>query len=188
MNVSAPQRRHSETIFADTTATGAHVRSKDIGTRFESAVVGYLRPNGFPHAERRALAGSLDKGDVTGVPGVVFECKGGDVAKRASDTQIAAWMTETDTERRNAGADIGILVMARAGVGASRAGLNWAVIDARYVLGPQFAARQLRLHLSTAVIWLRGNGYGEPLSFEWSTSKRPTAAPEAVVSVVEAGQ
>lgn len=50
-------------------------KSRDRGTRWESAIVGYLQEHGFPYAERRALAGALDKGDVTGVPGVMVEAK-----------------------------------------------------------------------------------------------------------------
>ena len=64
-------------------------RSKDIGTRAEAAVVRYLCANGWANAERRALRGSADWGDVTGTPGLVWEVKGGDAAKDASDNQIA---------------------------------------------------------------------------------------------------
>ena len=39
-------------------------RSKDIGTRAEAAVVRYLCANGWANAERRALRGSADWGDV----------------------------------------------------------------------------------------------------------------------------
>ena len=35
-------------------------RSKDIGTRAETAVVRYLAAHGFPAAERRALHGATD--------------------------------------------------------------------------------------------------------------------------------
>ena len=59
-------------------------RPKDIGTAAETAVVRFLRDNGFPLAERRALHGSTDRGDITGTPGLVWEVKGGDAAKTAS--------------------------------------------------------------------------------------------------------
>ena len=51
-------------------------RSKQVGTRAESAVVSYLRGI-WPHAERRTLSGQYDKGDVSpgnGLP-VVVEVK-----------------------------------------------------------------------------------------------------------------
>lgn len=89
------------------------MRPKDIGTRAESAVVAFLKVNGFPLAERRALHGGTDLGDITGTPGLVWEVKGGEAAKTASDGQIAAWLDETERERTNAGAAYGFLVVAR---------------------------------------------------------------------------
>ena len=73
--------------------------AKARGTRWESAVVDFLRERGFPHVERRALAGALDKGDITGIPGVVIECKS------QARHSLAEWADETEQERINAGAD-----------------------------------------------------------------------------------
>ena len=50
-------------------------RERAKGTAWESALVKWLRANGFPHAERRALHGAHDKGDITGIPGLVIEAK-----------------------------------------------------------------------------------------------------------------
>jgi hypothetical protein len=139
-------------------------RPRDIGTIAESATVRYLQANGFPHAERRALRGAYDCGDVTGCPGLVFEVKGGQAARTASDGQVSLWLEETETERVNARADIGILVLQRGGIGPANAGRWWAV--APY---PSFFYNALghgdiaiRLHLADAVRLLRANGYGEP--------------------------
>ena len=49
-------------------------KSKVRGTRWESGVVAFLQEHGYPHAERRALAGAQDKGDVL-LPGLMIECK-----------------------------------------------------------------------------------------------------------------
>lgn len=49
--------------------------SKQKGTTAESAVVAYLRGCGVEHAERRALHGSADLGDIAGIPGVIIEVK-----------------------------------------------------------------------------------------------------------------
>lgn len=99
---------------------------KAIGTAAETAVVRYLAAHGFPAAERRALHGATDLGDVTGTPGLVWEVKGGDAAKDASDNQIADWMDEAQTEAGNAGATYGFLIVAR-----RRKNVRdwWAVID-----------------------------------------------------------
>lgn len=150
-------------------------RPKQIGTAAETAVVRTLRTLGFPHAERRALTGALDQGDITGCPGLVFEVKGGEAAKVASDAQITAWLAETEAERLNAGADIGVLVLQRRGVGASNAGRWWAVVwlhDICHARGQDCPVRPAcevfrevpaRLLLADVTTLLRAAGYGEPL-------------------------
>lgn len=148
-------------------------RPKQIGTSAETAVVRAIRTRGFPHAERRALAGALDLGDLTGTPGICWESKGGDAAKDASDGQIAAWMVETERERVNAGASIGVLVTQRRGVGAANAHRWWAWLPlwqvAELANGTDFYvhanARNIpvRMLLDDACTLLRAAGYGEPL-------------------------
>lgn len=132
------------------------MRPKDIGTRAETAVVKYLRDHGFPHAERRALAGALDKGDITGTPGIVWEVKGGEAAKTASDGQILKWLEETDREAENAGTLYGVLIVQR----SRKATGSWWAVDS----WPLKGQRGMRLHLlSDYVRSLRLDGFGEPL-------------------------
>jgi hypothetical protein len=69
--------------------------SKRKGTAFETDVVNYLRANGHPFAERRALKGARDCGDVTGVPGVVIEIK------NVASMKLAEWCKEAATEAAN---------------------------------------------------------------------------------------
>ncbi|MFI6793631.1 hypothetical protein ACIBG4_40505 [Nonomuraea sp. NPDC050383] len=147
-------------------------RSKAIGTSAETAVVRALRTHGYPHAERRALAGVHDLGDITGTPGVCWEVKGGDAARTASDNQIADWMAETEKERANASADIGVLVIQRKGVGAANAHRWWAYTTsavlaqlmepsvALYDEAPIVPVRMLLADLTQVLRWA---GYGEPL-------------------------
>lgn len=90
--------------------------SKRKGTAWESAIVDYLRASGVPHAERRALAGSKDRGDVAGVPGVVFE------AKSAARVELAAWLDEAAAEAVNDGADLGVVWFKRRGKASAGAG------------------------------------------------------------------
>jgi hypothetical protein len=92
-------------------------RSKAIGTAAETAFARWLNVNGWPQAERRALRGSADAGDITGTPGVCWELKAGDAAHCASDATCDGWMRETETERQHAAADIGVLVLRRKGKG-----------------------------------------------------------------------
>ncbi|WP_194821279.1 hypothetical protein [Micromonospora sp. S-DT3-3-22] len=83
--------------------------SKRKGTAWESAIVGYLLANGVPYAERRTLNGVKDRGDIAGIPGVVIE------AKSAARTELAAWLDETETERRNDRASVGAAWIKRRG-------------------------------------------------------------------------
>jgi hypothetical protein len=87
---------------------------------------------------------------------------------------VEKWLEETETERINARADIGILVMKRKGVSGTRAGEWWAVLDggvfADLVYEPEPGAAPfsrtigapVRAHLSTVVELLRDSGYGSP--------------------------
>lgn len=81
------------------------------GTAFETLIVRYLQAQGWVHAERRALHGNLDKGDITGTGPLVWECKN----HKALD--ISAWLKETEQERVNANANHGILVVKRRAYG-----------------------------------------------------------------------
>ena len=85
-------------------------KSKARGTRWETAVVNYLRDHGFPTAERRTLSGSDDKGDINAGPGLVIECK--DQARHS----FAEWLDETEREKGNAGADVGFFWAKRRGL------------------------------------------------------------------------
>jgi len=100
-------------------------KPREKGTMAESAVVGYLRNNGFPYAERRSLKGSLDQGDVTGTPGLCWEVKYANGGLR-----LGTWMGETALETLNAGAEHGILVVKPSTLGAKSVPWWYAVMPA----------------------------------------------------------
>jgi hypothetical protein len=81
-------------------------KSKAKGTTAEREVVRYLA-QWWPAAERRALSGNKDKGDVAGIPGVVVEIKA------AATQMLPKWQRETWAEMENAGAVHCILVVKR---------------------------------------------------------------------------
>ena len=103
-------------------------RSKNIGTAAETHVVRYLQANGFPHADRRALKGSLDVGDILVCPGLIVEVKAGVAAENASDGQLRLWCAETAREKVNARAETAFLVVKRAGHGVGKIG-GWHVVQ-----------------------------------------------------------
>lgn len=137
-------------------------RPKQIGTAGESAVVKVARANGFPLAERRALAGTADKGDILLDVGLIAEVKAGKAAKTASLGQIGKWIAETERERVNAQADAAILVVQRQGIGTANAHLweCWLRADVIFDDGWQTV---LMLSLEDALKHLRKTGWGEEL-------------------------
>jgi hypothetical protein len=120
-------------------------KSKDIGTRAETAVRNYLLSVGYNplDAHRNVLKGTADEGDVwlrESYGLIVFEVKGGKAAKEASYGQVEKWMQEAETERANANAKFGFLVTQRPGVGYPRAGEWWAYAKVQDII-------YLRTHL-----------------------------------------
>ena len=103
--------------------------SKRKGTSWESLITSHLQASGWPYAERRALAGSSDRGDIAGLPGVVIEAK----ACRTPD--IPGWLREAEAERVNDKAAIGA-------VWAKRIGKS-AAADGYVVMTPQTFIRLL---------------------------------------------
>jgi hypothetical protein len=79
------------------------------GTTWETAIVDYLQDNGWPYAERRALNGNNDRGDVAGIPGIVIE------AKNAKTINLAGWLDEATVEAANDHADLGAVWFKRRG-------------------------------------------------------------------------
>jgi hypothetical protein len=84
-------------------------KAKQKGTAAETAVVKYLKDNGFPYAERRALHGINDKGDITGCGPVVFEVKDHGTLK------LSEWVSELKEEIANAEANTGTVVAKKRG-------------------------------------------------------------------------
>ena len=148
-------------------------KPKQLGTAAETAVTRHARTAGFPLAERRALAGGADLGDILLAPGAIVEVKAGKAAEQASDQKIAAWLDETERERRNANADVAVLVTKRPGVGHANAGrwwAHWRLHDLAQLRGytPDMAATiadqaTVRMTLDSALTQLRAGGYGTPL-------------------------
>ena len=86
-------------------------KSKQKGTAAETAVVKYLKENGFTQVERRALQGSQDKGDISGIPNVVIE------VKDHKTMTLGQWMEELKVEIKNDNAKSGVVIHKRRGKG-----------------------------------------------------------------------
>lgn len=97
------------------------------GTAAETAVVKYLQANGFPHAERRALHGTADKGDITGCGPLVFEVKNHKII------DLAGWVKELEAEMVNAKVDTGAVVAKKRGT--TDPGEFYAILPFRVLVG-----------------------------------------------------
>jgi len=104
-------------------------KNKAKGTAAETALVNWLKENGYENAERRALSGKADRGDIAGVSNRVIEVKSG------SRLEIPAWLKETEAERINDGALAGYLVIKPKGIGASNVGKWWVIQTVEQVFG-----------------------------------------------------
>lgn len=90
--------------------------ARDKGTAWETALVGYLRECGWVNAERRALHGSNDRGDIAGIIGVTIE------AKSARAFTPGPWLDELAREVQNDRSDFGVVWVKRRGKGSPAAG------------------------------------------------------------------
>ena len=84
-------------------------RNKAKGSAWERAIVEHLRAAGWPYAERRIAGAAKDRGDIAGVVGVVIE------AKNTASRNLAGWIEETELERVNDNAWLGVVWHKRTG-------------------------------------------------------------------------
>ena len=84
-------------------------KNKAKGTRAERLYVEYLRRCGWVNAERRALGGTNDRGDIAGIPGVVIE------VKNTNSHDLAQFIHELITEMENDNSQIGWAIIKKRG-------------------------------------------------------------------------
>lgn len=85
--------------------------SKAKGSKFEVAVAEYLDSRLPMKVERRALRGSRDTGDISGIPEVVIEVK----CHKAMD--LGSWVSEAEIEADRDGGSLPICIHKRRGRG-----------------------------------------------------------------------
>jgi hypothetical protein len=94
------------------------------GTAAEAAVVAHLR-NWWPDAERRALHGSQDLGDVILPRNIDLTIE----IKNQRTYNFPAWFKQMQDEQINAKTTRGLLIIKPNGVGVSQIGNWWAVMS-----------------------------------------------------------
>ena len=85
--------------------------SKAKGSQAERDVVKYLK-QWFPYVDRRLAGATLDKGDISGIPGVTIEIK------NHAKMDLAGWIEELLAEMANDGAWTGVVWHKRKGRGS----------------------------------------------------------------------
>lgn len=85
--------------------------AKRKGSQAERDVVAWLKTNGYKYADRRLAGATLDKGDISGVPGVTIEIK------NHAKLDLAGWTAELEIEMKNDGAWTGVVLHKRKGKG-----------------------------------------------------------------------
>jgi hypothetical protein len=99
------------------------------GRALQNALAGWLAAEGWPHAES---AGAGRKGsDVTGTPGIVWECKTARNFKR--DFRPQQWAAQSRAHANGSG-DIPVTVYFPNGIGARSCGDTIAMIPARVLV------------------------------------------------------
>jgi hypothetical protein len=109
-------------------------RSLDVGKQTEQMVARYLRSRGLAGVERAVRTGFTaggrsvaDAGDLTGWPGVCVQVKSLRPAN-AAERQTRTWLAETEQQRAQSGASVGLLVVRR--WGTTDVGEWWAFLTA----------------------------------------------------------
>ena len=95
-------------------------KSGRLGAEWETAIVNLLLERGWKYAERRRPAGKYDRGDITGVRGVVIE------AKNTARFEPGSFVDQAIHEANNAVADFGIAFVKRRGKGPAQ---GYAITD-----------------------------------------------------------
>lgn len=123
-------------------------KAKQKGTAFESAIVEYLKDTLCDETiERRALNGTCDRGDISGVKfcgqRMTLECK------NEKSIRLAEYMREAEIEAVNDNASYYAVIHKKRGVGIS----NTAGVQQQYVTMP--------LHVLASIIYEANQWYEE---------------------------
>ena len=116
-------------------------KQKTKGTLFEAQAVSYMAERlGDDRIERRALSGTNDRGDVSGLyfrgKRVVVECK------NHRRMELAEWVDEAETERGNDGAEYAVVLHKRKGCGEKNFGGNYVTMTLDTFLAMKVGGRE----------------------------------------------
>lgn len=90
-------------------------KQRQKGTRGENEIVDFLRRAGFPNVERKALHGTRDEGDLTGIPSWAIS------VKNCREHRLGEWLDELRVQMIHAKALFGVVIFKRRGKSAAGA-------------------------------------------------------------------
>lgn len=90
-------------------------KTKAMGTSHETAIQRWLRSNGWPYAERRALKGAHDEGDLRLSERIPFVIEAKSAKSTTDRASLGTFVKELKVEVENASADAGAVVFKKRG-------------------------------------------------------------------------
>ena len=103
-------------------------KHKAKGTSFETAIVNYLKENGFPSSRRTALAGENDSGDIHGIKQRLSPVEIAIQCKNQKAFKLSEWLNDTVKQAAKLREAYPLLVVKRPGKGAAALGESYVVM------------------------------------------------------------
>lgn len=90
-------------------------RMKQIGTQHETDIKSWLNANGWPYADRRALSGAADKGDLRLSERIPFVIEAKSAKSTTDRASLGTFVSELEAEVENAQAESGAVIFKKRG-------------------------------------------------------------------------
>lgn len=134
---------------------GSLSRNKDAGTWAETQVVRLYIAAGWAGAERRALRGLGDAGDIAGIPDFCTQ------VKNVAALRLETWFDEVLKQQQNAGASGCLLVVRKKYKPVAKwdAWMPYAQLCPSAATLPEGVTPWVRMDLDLAQAWMKAAGY-----------------------------
>lgn len=106
-------------------------RMKSMGTTHETAIVKWLKENGWPWARRRTMKGARDEGDVCLSERIPFTIEAKNQRGASERSTLVAWVKELEAEVEAVGDMAGAVIVKRRGT--TDVGEYLAVMPVKYL-------------------------------------------------------
>lgn len=130
-------------------------KNKDAGTWAETQVTRSYIKAGWLYAERRALTGALDKGDIAGIPDFCTQ------VKNVATPRLETWFAELLDQKENAKASGCLLVVRKKYKPVAKwdAWMPYGQLCPGVATPPEGVSPWVRMDLDLAQAWMKTAGY-----------------------------